>query len=76
MKQKMLGWSARCELQCGELAVLTVSAASLTEACEKLRLIHDDIDLLHVRETTMIERRDEPREMESYRAVEVDWGGE
>ena len=72
MKQKLLGWSARVELR-GEIVVVTVAAESITEACRKLRRIEEDIDPLHVRETTMIERRDEPREMESYQAVAVDW---
>jgi hypothetical protein len=73
MRQKFHGWSTRRELQCGEIVVVTVAAETLTEACEKLRILGDDIDPLHVRETTMIERSDEPREMESYQTVAVDW---
>ena len=72
MKTKVHGWSTRCNLE-GEYFIITVAAANLTEACEKLRLICDDIDPLHVRETTMIDRRAEPRAMEGYQAVAVDW---
>ena len=72
MRQKFHGWSTRFELN-NEIGIITVAAESLTEACQKLRVIWDDIDDIHVRETTMIERGDEPREMESYRVVAVDW---
>jgi len=72
MKQKIHGWSTRLELR-GEIVVLTVAAGSLTEACEKMRLFEEDVDPVHVGETTMIDRRDEPREMEGYQAVEVNW---
>jgi hypothetical protein len=72
MKQKIHGWSTKLELR-GEIVIVTVAAESLTEACEKLRMLDNDIDPMYVRETTTIERRDEPREMEAYQAVAVDW---
>jgi hypothetical protein len=75
MKQKIHGWSTRFELH-GELVIVTVAAESLTEACAKLRLFEDDIDSRHVRETTMIQRRDEPKEMDRFKTVAVDWRDE
>ena len=74
MKTKIHGWSTRVQWD-DERIIITVAAGSLTEACEKLRLICDDIDIdpVHVGETTIIDRRAEPRAMEGYQSVAMDW---
>ena len=72
-KQKLCGWTTRTERD-GRIAMLTVSANSLTEACDILEsFCGPDIDARHVCETTTILRRDEPKELQGYRAVPVDW---
>ena len=72
-KQKLCGWTARTEMH-GRIVLLTVAANSLDEACEILRsACRDEIDPVHVCETTTILRADEPKEMQGYLAVPVDW---
>ena len=72
-RQKLHGWTARTEMH-GRIVLLTVAANSPDEACEGLRLIcRQEIDPVNVCETTTILRQDEPKEMQGYLAVPVDW---
>jgi hypothetical protein len=75
-KQKLCGWATRMEMH-GRIAMLTVAADSLAEACEILEsFCGPDIDPAHVCETTTVLRADEPKELESYLEVPVDWRDE
>ena len=72
-RQKLCGWTTRTERD-GHVAMITVAANSLTEACDILEsFCGSDIDARHVCETTTILRRDEPKEMEKYMAVPIEW---
>jgi hypothetical protein len=75
-RQKIRGWTIRTYF--GErIAMLTVAADSLETACEILRsFCGPDIDPAHVCETTTVLRADEPKELESYLEVPVDWRDE
>ena len=72
-KQKLCGWTLRTEMH-GHIALLTVAANSLVEACEILRLFCGrDVDPTNVCETTTILRQDEPKELQGYLVVPVNW---
>jgi hypothetical protein len=71
-RQKLCGWTTRTERD-GRIAIVTVAASSLTEACDILESFCGSIDARHVCETTTILRSDEANELQGYLAVPVDW---